>query len=240
MGGEYDVVVELFADYPGWYYRVFQIFTNFNVLQSLENSQKTKLWFLRDAFDFVVVYYFLAVKDIGAGSACQNQVDKLLSAVSVVANQRVDLDVHLFLYILCAFGQDCWVEECSYSKIFLSDVFIPAGPDSRKGSVKVMSVKGDNSQIVDIYFSGSLGGKGKCDLVRRLNFPQKISYPCHQGNLPHNLVVHTCIFRAQEEMFEVVALNSCDYATGSTLDLPQAVGGAFMGWEDETLSPWFG
>ena len=27
MGGEYDVVVELFADYPGWYYRVFQIFT---------------------------------------------------------------------------------------------------------------------------------------------------------------------------------------------------------------------
>ena len=110
MGGEYDVVVELFANYPGWYNRIFQIFTNFNVFQSLENSQKTKLWFLGDTFDFVVVYYFLAVKDIGAGSTCQDQVDKLLGAMSVVANQRVDLDVNLLFYILGAFGEDSWVE----------------------------------------------------------------------------------------------------------------------------------
>lgn len=194
MGGEYDVVVELFADYPGWYYRVFQIFTNFNVFQSLENSQKTKLWFLRDAFDFVVVYYFLAVKDIRAGSTCQDQVDKLLGAMPVVANQRVDLDVNLLFYILGAFGEDSWVEECSYSKIFLPNKLVSAGPNSRKGSVEVVSVKGDHSQVVDIYFRGSLGGKGKGDLVWRFDFPQKIGYSCHQGNLPHNLVVHTCIF----------------------------------------------
>ena len=41
-------------------------------------------------------------------------------------------------------------------------------------------------------------------------------------------------------MFEVVALNSCDDAAGSSFDLFQTVGGVFMGWEDETLSPGFG
>lgn len=137
----------------------------------------------------------------------------------MVADQRVDLDVHLLFYLLGAFGEDSWVEECGYSKIFLPYKFVPACPDSRKGSVEVVGVKGDNSQVVDIYFSGSLGGKGQSDLVGRLDFPQKIGYSCHQGNLPHNWIIHTCIFSAQEEMFEVVALNGSDYATGSSFYL---------------------
>jgi hypothetical protein len=69
MTCEYDMVVELFADYPNWNHRIFQILTNLDILQGLEDCQETELRWLRNTFDFVVVDYLFTIEDVGACSA---------------------------------------------------------------------------------------------------------------------------------------------------------------------------
>ena len=69
MACEDNMVVEFFADDPNWNHRIFQILTNLDVLQGLEDCQETELRWLRNAFYFVVVDYLFTIEDVGACSA---------------------------------------------------------------------------------------------------------------------------------------------------------------------------
>jgi len=47
---KYDMIVELFTDYPEWENWIFQILANLDVFEGLENGEKTKLCFLLYSF----------------------------------------------------------------------------------------------------------------------------------------------------------------------------------------------
>lgn len=100
-----DVIVKFFADDPDWEYRVFQMLTHFDVPQSLKDSQKSKLRTIHNPSDFIVVDDFFAVETVRRSLPCQDQIDELLSAVTVVANERILLHIYFFFNFIASFCQ---------------------------------------------------------------------------------------------------------------------------------------
>ena len=100
---EDDMVVEFFADDPSRNNGIFQVFANFHVPKCLEDSQEAKFRSFCNPFDFIVINFFISIKDIRTCSSSEGQIDKLLSTMTMVSNQRIRLDIHLFFYLLRTF-----------------------------------------------------------------------------------------------------------------------------------------
>ena len=107
MRGKDYVIMELFADDPDRQSRIFEVFSHLYIPQRLENSQKTKLRPLCDAFDLIVIDNFFSIETVRASLTSEDQIDKLLSAMTMIAYQRITFDIHLLFYVIDSFCQDC-------------------------------------------------------------------------------------------------------------------------------------
>jgi hypothetical protein len=127
------MVMEFLADDPHGNDGVLEMFAYFDVLECFEDCEETELGTLGDAFDLVVVDDLLAVEEVGAGFAGQDQVHKLLCAVAVVTDQRIILYVHFLLDLLRALCQHRGVQKSSHSEVFIPNELLPTGPYACEG-----------------------------------------------------------------------------------------------------------
>lgn len=81
------MVMELFRNDPDGKDWIFEVFSNFDIVQELKNGKKAELWLLVDTVESeVILKNLFAVKAVWRSLACDKQVHQLLCAMTVMPN----------------------------------------------------------------------------------------------------------------------------------------------------------